>query len=198
MIGARGYLSGCTLALVVARMSDLLVATSGTAVPACRFAHAGYVVALAAWIGLAVPVRARDNLAQDNLAQDNLAQVLAQVLAQDNSSLAIGKDAWARAACSTCHGSRAQGGDGGDYPVGPSLRNITYDKAAMVGIVSCGIPATPPMPAWLKGAYTTVECYGMPLGSIPAGMTVPGILTADEIKALVDYVFATFVQAPRQ
>jgi hypothetical protein len=37
----------------------------------------------------------------------------------------------------------------------------------------------------------------MPLGSIPAGMTVPAILTAGEIKALVDYVFATFVQAPR-
>ena len=53
------------------------------------------------------------------------------------------------------------------------------------------------MPAWLKGAYTTVECYGMPLGSRPAGMTIPAILTADEIKALVDYVFATFVQAPR-
>jgi hypothetical protein len=35
------------------------------------------------------------------------------------------------------------------------------------------------------------------LGSTPAGMTVPAILTADEIKALVDYVFATFVQAPR-
>jgi hypothetical protein len=39
------------------------------------------------------------------------------------------------------------------------------------------------MPAWLKGAYTKVECYGMPLGSIPAGMTVPAILTADEIKS---------------
>jgi len=90
----------------------------------------------------------------------------------------------------------AQGGDGGDYPVGPSLRNITFDKATMVEIVSCGRPGTP-MPAWLKGAYTTVQCYGMPLGSMPEGMTVPAILTADEIKALVDYVFATFVQAPR-
>ena len=108
-----------------------------------------------------------------------------------------GKEAWARASCSNCHGSMAQGGDGGDYPVGPSLRNITFGKETMVGIVSCGIPGTPPMPAWLKGAYTKVECYGMPLGSIPAGMTVPAILTADEIKALVDYVFATFVQAPR-
>jgi mono/diheme cytochrome c family protein len=147
VIGVRGYLSGC-------------------------------ILALAACIGLAVPV-------------------LAQVLAQDNSGLAAGKEAWARASCSNCHGSMAQGGDGGDYPVGPSLRNITYGKETMVGIVSCGIPGTPPMPAWLKGAYTTVECYGMPLGSIPTGMTVPAILTADEIKALVDYVFATFVQAPR-
>ena len=122
MIGVRGYLSGC-------------------------------ILALAACIGLAVPV-----------------------LAQDNSGLAAGKEAWARASCSNCHGSMAQGGDGGDYPVGPSLRNITYDKETMVGIVSCGIPGTPPMPAWLKGAYTKVECYGMPLGSIPAGMTVPGDL----------------------
>ena len=143
MIGVRGYLSGC-------------------------------ILALAACIGLAVPV-----------------------LAQDNSGLAAGKEAWARASCSNCHGSMAQGGDGGDYPVGPSLRNITFGKETMVGIVSCGIPGTPPMPAWLKDAYTKVECYGMPLGSIPAGMTVPAILTADEIKALVDYVFATFVQAPR-
>jgi hypothetical protein len=61
----------------------------------------------------------------------------------------------------------------------------------------CGIPGTP-MPAWLKGAYTKVECYGMPFGSTPAGMTVPAILTADEIKALVDYVFATFVRLDDQ
>ena len=143
MIGVRGYLSGC-------------------------------ILALAACIGLAVPV-----------------------LAQDNSGLAAGKEAWARASCSNCHGSMAQGGDGGDDPVGPSLRNITFGKETMVGIVSCGIPGTPPMPAWLKGAYTKVECYGMPLGSTPDDVIIPAIFTADEIKALVDYVFATFVQAPR-
>jgi len=118
-------------------------------------------------------------------------------IAHDLADLAAGKEAWARASCSNCHGSMAQGGNGGDYPVGPSLRNITFGKETMVEIVSCGIPGTPPMPAWLKDAYTKVECYGMPLGSIPAGMTVPAILTADEIKALVDYIFATFVQAPR-
>ena len=142
MIGVRGHLSGC-------------------------------ILALAACIGLAVPA-----------------------LAQDNSGLAVGKDVWSRASCFNCHGSMAQGGDGGDYPVGPSLRNITFGKETMVQIVSCGLPGTP-MPAWLKGAYTTVECYGMPLGSRPADMIIPAILTADEIKALVDYVFATFVQKPQ-
>jgi hypothetical protein len=133
----------------------------------------GCLLALAACTGLGVPV-----------------------LAQDNSDLAVGRDAWRRASCSNCHGSMGQGGDGGDYPYGPSLRNIAYGKETMVGIVSCGLPGTP-MPAWLKGAYTEVECYGT-LGSIPAqGVTLPAILTADEIKALVDYVFATFVQAPK-
>jgi mono/diheme cytochrome c family protein len=84
-----------------------------------------HALALAACIGLDVPV-----------------------LAQDNSGLVAGKDAWARASCFDCHGSMAQGGSGGDYPVGPSLRNITFGKETMVGIVSCGIPGTP-MPAWL-------------------------------------------------
>jgi mono/diheme cytochrome c family protein len=132
-----------------------------------------HALAIAACIGLAVPA-----------------------LAQNNSGLAVGKDAWSRAGCFNCHGITAAGGSGGDFPVGPSLRDITFDKATMVEIVSCGRPGTP-MPAWLKGAYTTVQCYGMPLGSMPEGMTVPAILTADEIKALVDYVFATFVQTPR-
>jgi hypothetical protein len=117
------------------------------------------------------------------------------VFAQDTSNLAAGRNAFVRAGCSNCHGSMGQGGEGGDYPVGPGLRNIQYDKATMAEIVSCGIPGTP-MPAWLTGAYTKVECYGT-LGSRPDDVTVPAILTADEIKALVDYVFATFVQTPR-
>ena len=143
MIGVRGHLSGC-------------------------------ILALAACIGLAVPA-----------------------LAQDNSGLAVGKDVWSRASCFNCHGSMAQGGDGGDYPVGPSLRNITFGKETMVGIVSCGLPGTT-MPAWLKGAYTKVECYGMPVGSRPGDVSIPAILTVNEVKALVDYIFATFVQTPQR
>lgn len=132
-----------------------------------------YMLALAASVGLGVPV-----------------------MAQDSSDLAAGQKAWNRAGCYNCHGSRAQGGDGGDYPVGPAFTTTVLDKELMVMIASCGVPGTS-MPAWLKGAYTTVQCYGMPLGSRPADTVIPAILTADEIKALVDYVFATFVQAPR-
>ena len=134
----------------------------------------GCMLALAACIGLGVPV-----------------------LAQDDADLAVGKDVWDRAQCTNCHGSVGQGGLGSDYPYGPSFRNITFDKETMALIVSCGLPGTP-MPAWLQGAYTEVECYGMPLGSRPAtGVPVRGIFTADEIKALVDFIFATFVQTPQ-
>jgi len=133
-----------------------------------------HALAIAACIGLAVPA-----------------------LAQNNSGLAVGKGVWSRAGCFNCHGDMAQGGNGGDFPVGPSLRKITYDKATMVEVVSCGRPGTQ-MPAWLKDAYSKVQCYGMPLGSTPAGVSVPAIFTADEIKALVDYVFATFVQTPQR
>lgn len=132
-----------------------------------------YMLALAASVGLGVPV-----------------------LAQDNSGLAVGQGVWNRGGCFNCHGDRAQGGGGGDYPVGPSFMNITYDKATMVEIVRCGFPGTP-MPAWLQGAYTKVACYGMPVGSMPEGVIVPAIFTADEIKSLVDYIFATFVKAPQ-
>ena len=91
-----------------------------------------YMLALAASVGLGVPV-----------------------MAQDSSDLAAGQNAWNRAGCYNCHGSRAQGGDGGDYPMGPALTTTALDKETMMMIVSCGLPGTP-MPAWLKGAYTTV------------------------------------------
>lgn len=118
-------------------------------------------------------------------------------LAQDDAGLALGKATWSRAGCYSCHGERAQGGGGGDYPVGPALSTTGLDKEGMAMIVSCGLPGTP-MPAWLKGAYSEVECYGEPLGQRPeAGVTALGILSAEEITALVDYIFATFVQTPQ-
>lgn len=134
----------------------------------------GCLLALAASIGLGAPA-----------------------LAQDDANLALGREAWLRSGCAQCHGSRAGGGLDGDNPVGPGLRNTLLDKETMAMIVSCGLPGTP-MPAWLKGAYTEVECYGEPVGSRPAlGVTLPAILSADEINALIDYIYATFVQTPQ-
>ena len=68
-----------------------------------------YMLALAASVGLGVPV-----------------------MAQDSSDLAAGQNAWNRAGCYNCHGSRAQGGDGGDYPMGPALRTTALDKETMM------------------------------------------------------------------
>ena len=79
-----------------------------------------YMLALAASVGLGVPV-----------------------IAQDRSDLAAGQNAWNRAGCYNCHGSRAQGGDGGDYPMGPALMTTALDKETMMMIVSCGLPGTP-------------------------------------------------------
>lgn len=118
-------------------------------------------------------------------------------LGQDEAQVATGKQVWSDAGCSNCHGPRGQGGISVDFPRGPSLRTTALDKETMLEIIKCGIPGTR-MPAWLKGAYTEVECYGEPTGSLPSGMTVPAAFTEDELTALVEYIFATFVQTPQQ
>jgi len=117
-------------------------------------------------------------------------------LAQD-AHIDEGKQVWRDAGCANCHGPRGQGGVSVDFPKGPSLRTTQLDKESMLGIVKCGIPGTR-MPAWLKGAYTEVECYGEPVGKLPSGMTVPGAFTEEQLTALVDYIYATFVQTPQQ
>lgn len=132
-----------------------------------------YTLAIAACIGLGFPA-----------------------LAQNSPDLTAGQNVWNRGGCTNCHGNMGQGGNGGDYPIGPSFRTTALDKETMTLIVSCGLPGTP-MPAWLKGAYTEVECYGMPVGSSPPGLSVPRLFTAEEIAALVDYIFGTFVQTPQ-
>ena len=121
----------------------------------------------------------------------------ATATAQDEAQIAAGKHVWSDAACANCHGPRGQGGISVDFPRGPSLRTTQLDKESALEIIKCGIPNTR-MPAWLKGAYTEVECYGEPVGALPPGMTVPGAFTEKQLTALVDYIFATFVQTPQQ
>jgi mono/diheme cytochrome c family protein len=110
--------------------------------------------------------------------------------AQDAARIAAGEEAWNKAGCPQCHGASGEGGTGGEFPAGPSLRRTRLDRTALTETVSCGLPGTE-MPAWLDGAYTQRPCYGF-VGA-PDGMTLIPVLSADEVEALVDYLLATIV-----
>ena len=110
--------------------------------------------------------------------------------AQDAARLAAGEEAWNKAGCFQCHGTSGEGGDGGEYPAGPSLRATKLDRATLAETISCGRPGTP-MPAWLDGAYTQSTCYG--LLKRPADVVLTPVLSGDEIAALVDYLMARIV-----
>ena len=110
--------------------------------------------------------------------------------AQDAARLAAGEDAWNKAGCIQCHGTSGEGGDGGEYPAGPSLRATKLDRATLAETISCGRPGTP-MPAWLDGAYAQSPCYGLP--KRPTDVVLTPVLSADEIAALVDYLMARIV-----
>jgi mono/diheme cytochrome c family protein len=111
---------------------------------------------------------------------------------QDAARLAAGEAAWNKAACLQCHGSMGEGGMGGEFPAGPSLRTTQLNRALLLDAIRCGRPGTQ-MPAWLDGAYTQVACYGLPKGAPPAGLELTPVLSSDEIDALVDYLMAKIV-----
>jgi len=110
--------------------------------------------------------------------------------AQDGARVAAGEEAWDKAGCFECHGASGEGGDGGEFPAGPSLRATRLDRATLLETISCGRPGTP-MPAWLDGAYAQSACYG--LSKRPADVVQTPVLSADEIAALVDYLMAKIV-----
>jgi mono/diheme cytochrome c family protein len=114
----------------------------------------------------------------------------APAFAQDQ--VLAGEAAWDKAGCLQCHGSTGDGGNGGEFPAGPSLRKTRLDPAALVETISCGLPGTA-MPSWLDGAYTKRSCYGFPLGPAPAEITATPVLSAGEIEALVDFLGAKFI-----
>jgi mono/diheme cytochrome c family protein len=112
--------------------------------------------------------------------------------AQSAARVAAGEDAWNKAGCFQCHGAAGEGGSGGEFPAGPSLRNTRLDRATLAETISCGRPGTE-MPAWRDGAYTQRPCYGLPKGRPPAGVALTPVLGAEEIEALVDYLVAQIV-----
>jgi mono/diheme cytochrome c family protein len=116
----------------------------------------------------------------------------ASVSAQDAARLAAGEAAWDKAGCLQCHGAAGEGGVGGEFPAGPSLRKTRLDRAALVEAIGCGLPGTQ-MPAWLDGAYTQRSCYGFALGPPPEGATLTPVLSADDVEALVDYLLAKII-----
>jgi mono/diheme cytochrome c family protein len=121
-----------------------------------------------------------------------LLALVASAHAQDAARMALGEAAWNKAACLQCHGSAGEGGMGGEFPSGPSLRTTQLNRAMLVDTIGCGRPGTQ-MPAWLDGAYTEISCYGLPKGSPPAGLEMTPVLSAEEVEALADYMLARMV-----
>ena len=126
------------------------------------------------------------------LASSFCAALSVSAVAQDAARLAAGEEAWDKAGCLQCHGSLGEGGAGGEFPAGPSLRKTRLDRAALTEAISCGLPGTQ-MPGWLDGAYTQRPCYGFPNGPAPDGTTLTPVLSASEVEALVDYLLAKIV-----
>ena len=116
----------------------------------------------------------------------------APACAQDAARLAAGEAAWNKALCLQCHGSLGEGGMGGEFPAGPSLRTTRLNRALLTDTIRCGRPGAQ-MPAFLDGAYTMIPCYGLPKGPPPPGLELTPVLSSDEIDALVDYLMAKIV-----
>lgn len=123
-----------------------------------------------------------------SLAQDTATS--SEPAAPTDEQIAAGLVVWKdRGGCFNCHGDFGQGGEGGHFPAGPSLRKSALDLETMNMVISCGLPGTK-MPYNREGAYVTSECYGTIGGPVPPEV-VPGTsLTMDEINNLVAYIGA--------
>lgn len=124
-----------------------------------------------------------------SIAQDTTASS-AEPAAPSDEQIKAGLHVWKdRGGCFNCHGDFGQGGEGGHFPAGPSLRKSALDLETMQQVISCGLPGTK-MPYNLAGAYKTEECYGT-VGEDPPPDVVPGTeLSKQEITDLVAYLGA--------
>jgi mono/diheme cytochrome c family protein len=99
-----------------------------------------------------------------------------------------GKAVFKRANCFGCHKWHGNGGGGygGDAL---SLRKTELTREQIIEIVGCGRPATG-MPFFARGAYDTVQCYGMMRHDI--GSQIPPeantFLRPNDVEAVADYV----------
>jgi mono/diheme cytochrome c family protein len=154
------------------------------------FGTAAMAAVLAISISSALPV-----LGQASSSSSESASASASQPMSETDIVAAGKRIWSDAACYNCHGTNGQGGNSPDFPRGPNLRTSALDAQTMLQIIECGVPNTR-MPAWLKGAYTEVSCYGNPVGPAPADTLVSGIYSEEDLKNLVAYVQVNFMKQP--
>jgi hypothetical protein len=99
---------------------------------------------------------------------------------------------WEGNGCMACHGAVAQGGEGGEMPAGPNLRRTRLDRDGLIQTISCGRPGTL-MPAFLEGAYVTVQCGDAPLGTVPPRTDTIDALSAEDVATLADFLVANVV-----
>ncbi len=132
--------------------------------------------------GVATP-----SLSQDTSASSSEAPSSEPTAPSDDqilAGLAVWKD---RGGCFNCHGTFGQGGEGGHFPAGPSLRKTQLDAETLHLVIACGLPTTK-MPYNLKGAYVESDfCYGITDG-VPADSTPGAALSDQEITDLVAYI----------
>lgn len=148
------------------------------------FARTSLAVATAAALTLApLAVASFPSYAQDNSASSEAA---APTDEQIKAGLTVWKE---RGGCFNCHGDFGQGGEGGHFPAGPSLRKSQLDLETTFLVVACGLPGTK-MPYNLEGAYVTEDCYGTTGGPVPAEVLPGTSLTKQEVTDLVAYIGA--------
>jgi mono/diheme cytochrome c family protein len=108
--------------------------------------------------------------------------------AQSAEHTEAGKAVFKRANCFGCHKWHGNGGGGygGDAL---SLRKTELTREQIIEIVGCGRPATG-MPFFARGAYDTVQCYGMTRKDIGSQLPPEAntFLRPNDVEAVADYV----------
>jgi mono/diheme cytochrome c family protein len=159
--------------------------------PSLSFSSMTLSFATAATLGLSLLM---GGTTATSFAQDASAAAPAE---PSQEQILAGLEVWKeRGGCFNCHGVFAQGGEGGHFPAGPSLRKSQLDLETMHMVIACGLPGTK-MPYNLKGAYSETECYGNELAPAPADVNPGAALSDQEITDLLAYI-STRVQGQRR
>jgi mono/diheme cytochrome c family protein len=108
--------------------------------------------------------------------------------AQSANPTDAGKAVFKRANCFGCHKWHGNGGGGygGDAL---SLRKTELTREQIIETVGCGRPGTG-MPFFTRGAYDSVQCYGMNRQDVGSQMPPEAniFLRSTDIEAVADYL----------